>query len=76
MFGEVFLDVFFGDAGAFFFAAGLEGGEFFFVAAGADESLFLAFYIELHAFVAFWTAGISGAGDGFTVAAQIGRAHV
>ena len=69
MLGEVFLDIFFGDAGAFFFTAGLEGGEFFFVAAGADKGLLLAFYIELHAFVAFGATGIGGTGNGFTVAA-------
>ena len=52
-------DVLFGDAGAFFFPAFLEGVQFLFVAAGADEGLLSAFFQKLHLFMAVRAAGIA-----------------
>ena len=62
-------DIPFIDAAAFFLPAFLESGEFFFMAAGADELLCIAFSDQFHLFVADRAAGIGVPGDSLPVSA-------
>ena len=69
LFSQISVDILFAGAFSFFFLPLLESGEFFFITAGADKSLSIAFPHQLQFFVAHRAAGVSQAGEGFTVSA-------